>query len=75
MERFTFDEDIKCTIWTRHKYVVEAENMEEAKRLFIEQYKAGNLCCDEFEYLYDTLQETSTQEFLDEQGDTFSIED
>ena len=75
MERFTFDEDIKCTIWTRSKYVVEAENMEEAKRLFIERYKANDLCSDEYELLYETIEETDEQEFIDEQGDTFSIED
>lgn len=75
MEQFTFDEDIKCTIWTRSKYVVEAESMEEAKRLFIQQYKANDICSDEHELLWETIEETSEQEFIDEQGDTFSIED
>ena len=75
MEQFTFDEDIKCTIWTRHKYIVEAENLEEAKPLFIQQYKANDICSDEYELLYETIEETPEQEFIDEQGDTFSIED
>lgn len=75
MERFTFDRDVKCTIWTREKYAIEAESMEEAKRLFIERYKADDLEFYDFDYLFETMEETPEQEFIDEQGDTFSIED
>lgn len=75
MEEFVFYRETECKVWTRAKYWVEAESMEDAKRILKEKEKAGNLHADDFEYLYETEEETGKEEWLDENNDQFSIED
>ena len=43
MQKFEFYLDQKVTTWMRTEFEVEAETIEEAKKLAIQQYKDGDL--------------------------------
>ena len=80
MSRFTFYEDREFVAWKRTTYLVEAETLEDAQRIFIERYNAGGIPTDDFacvgeEYLDEVMQamqETGREEFINERGDTFN---
>lgn len=68
MSEHAFYIDQKMTVWERHKYLVEAESYEEAKRKMIEEF--NDLCIgenegqgfQESEILFDTMENITPEE-------------
>jgi len=59
MQTFDFFLDQKVTTWMRTPFSVEAETVEEAKKLAIEKYKSGDLeeiSWDEIDGVKETLE-------------------
>jgi hypothetical protein len=71
-KQFKVQVDQLCTIWTSSIKFIEATSQEEADKIALDMYNDGELFgdLDEFEYVYDTLQETSTIDILNQQGNT-----
>jgi hypothetical protein len=71
-KEFRVQVDQLCTIWTSSIKFIEATSQEEADKIALDMYNDGELFgdLDEFEYVYDTLQETSTIDILNQQGNT-----
>ena len=74
MQTFDFFLDQKVTTWMRTPFSVEAETVEEAKKLAIEKYKSGDLEqieWDEIDGVKETLEpeenggESTVEIFLD----------
>lgn len=75
MSRFTFHEDREFVVWKRTTYMVEAETLEDAQRIFIERYNAGGRPTDDFAIVeedYKKMQETGYEKFINERGETFN---
>ena len=49
MKTFKFYQDIKCTIWRRQYFEIEAENVDEAKRIAMKFRDSDAVDSDEFE--------------------------
>jgi len=74
MQTFDFYLDQKVTTWMRTRFEVEAETVEEAKKLAIEKYESGDLeeiSWDEIDGVKETLEpednggESTVEIFLD----------
>jgi hypothetical protein len=74
MQTFDFFLDQKVTTWMRTPYSVEAETVEEAKKIAIEKYESGDLeeiSWDEIDGVKETLEpednggESTVEIFLD----------
>jgi DNA-binding MltR family transcriptional regulator len=81
METFSFYEDVKHSIWLRNHFEIDAETQEEADKKAIELFKANHVPDENWEYLYDTIEELQpldndgqiTRElFSDDTGDTLA---
>ena len=61
MGKFEFYQDVKMTVWERRQFSVEAENLEEAKKIVV---KEGDIIDLEFssETLYETMEQISPEE-------------
>jgi hypothetical protein len=64
MEKFDFHLDKKITCWHRTKFEIEAETLEEAKKLAIDYYKNGDLCFEPSEIIDDTFESAGPEELL-----------
>ena len=57
MEKFKFHQDVKCTVWVRQFFTIEAENQEDAKRMAMQFQNEDVSDYPEYErqeYLLDT---------------------
>ena len=71
MEEFTFIEWIENTVWTSERFTIEAQNYEEAKEKFLNEYKNGNLSeytDHDLEIHIEDLRETGKYELYDNDG-------
>lgn len=65
MKKFNFHQDVKCTVWVRQFFTIEAENKEDAKRLAMQFQKEDVSSYPEYvgqEYLLDTEELVLTDE-------------
>ena len=75
MQEFTFNIDQKISMWTRSTKRIQAETYEEAEKLLKIQYYEGRLFenLDEYEFLYETQEDTEVAEVLDENGNLINF--
>jgi hypothetical protein len=75
MQEFTFKIDQKISMWTRSTKHIQAETQEEAEKLIKIQYYEGRLFenLDEYEFLYETQEDTEVAEVLDENGNLINF--
>ena len=75
MQTFTFNIDQKITMWTRSTKHIEAETYQEAEQILKSQYNAGEMfeSLDEYEYLYDTVEDMDVVEVLDTNGNQINF--
>jgi hypothetical protein len=75
MQDFTFNIDQKISMWTRSTKHIQAETQEEAEKLIKIQYYEGRLFenLDEYEFLYETQEDTEVAEVLDENGNLINF--
>jgi len=75
MQSFTFNIDQKITMWTRSTKHIEAETYQEAEQILKSQYNAGEMfeSLDEYEYLYDTVEDMDVVEVLDTNGNQINF--
>ena len=75
MQEFTFNIDQKISMWTRSTKHIQAETQEEAEKLLKIQYHEGRLFenLDEYEFLYETQEDTEVAEVLDENGNLINF--
>lgn len=71
-KEFKVQVDQQCTIWTTSIKIIEATSQDEADKIAVDMYHNGELFEDlqDFEYVYDSLNETETIDILNEQGNT-----
>ena len=65
MEKFNFHQDVKCTVWVRQFFTIEAENQEDAKRMAMQFQNEDVSNFQEYErqeYLLDTEELMMTDE-------------
>lgn len=70
MQQFTFKIDQKISMWTRSTKHIEAETYEEAENILKTQYFKGQIFenLDEYEFLFDTQEDTEVVEVLNPEG-------
>jgi hypothetical protein len=75
MQTFTFNIDQKVSMWTRSTKHIEAETYQEAEQILKSQYHAGEMfeSLDEYEYLYDTVEDMDVVEVLDTNGNQINF--
>jgi len=75
MQEFTFNIDQKISMWTRSTKHIQAETQEEAEKLLKIQYYEGRLFenLDEYEFLYDTQEDTEVVEVLNKDGNLINF--
>ena len=75
MQTFTFNIDQKVSMWTRSTKHIEAETYQEAEQILKSQYQAGEMfeSLDEYEYLYDTVEDMDVVEVLDTNGNQINF--
>ena len=69
---FEFHIDQRIEMWTRSKKYVKATSQEDANSQILSQIKEGTIYndLDDYEYLWDTVTDTSLIEILDKNGNT-----
>lgn len=72
MDYFTFYKDTEVSMWTRATFHIEAETQEKAIEILFSKIEKGNECADEFEFLWDSVSDTTNSYLIDEDG--YSIE-
>jgi hypothetical protein len=75
MQTFTFNIDQKVSMWTRSTKHIEAETYQEAEQILKSQYNDGEMfeSLDEYEYLYDTVEDMDVVEVLDTNGNQINF--
>jgi len=75
MQEFTFNIDQKISMWTRSTKHIKAETQEEAEKLLKIQYYEGRLFenLDEYEFLYETQEDTEVVEVLNQDGNLINF--
>jgi hypothetical protein len=75
MQEFTFNIDQKISMWTRSTKHIQAETQEEAEKLLKIQYYEGRLFenLDEYEFLYETQEDTEVVEVLNQDGNLINF--
>lgn len=73
-QEFTFFIDQKISMWTRSTKHIQAQNIDEAETIIKAQYQNGELFenLDEYEFLYDTQEDTEVVEVINPNGDTIN---
>lgn len=71
-KEFRVQIDQLCTIWTSSIKFIEATTQEEADKLALEMYNNGELFenLEDFEYNYDTVNETESMDIINGEGNT-----
>jgi hypothetical protein len=81
MKTFKFYEDVKHSIWLRNHFEIEAETEEEAIQKAIMLFDENHVPDENWEYLYDTLEElqpsdndgqTTRELFFNDTGETLA---
>jgi hypothetical protein len=69
---FKVEIDQQCTIWIRSTKYINAKSQQDADEIALNMYHNGDIFqdIDEYEYLYDTMQETEIVDITNEQGNT-----
>lgn len=73
-QEFTFFIDQKISMWTRSTKHIQAQNIDEAETIIKAQYQNGELFenLDEYEFLYDTQEDTEVVEVINQNGDAIN---
>jgi len=58
MKKFRVTKDIKCSIWDRHTYTVEAETLEQAKK----KIERENISPDDVKFISESCEPLSHEE-------------
>lgn len=75
-QEFTFHIDQKISMWTRSTKHIKANTLEEAEEIIKAQYQKGEIFenLDEYEFLYDTQEDTEVVEVLNQEGKNIDFE-
>jgi hypothetical protein len=75
MQTFTFNIDQKVSMWTRSTKHIEAETYQAAEQILKSQYQNGEMfeSLDEYEYLFDTVEDMDVVEVLDTNGNQINF--
>jgi len=75
MQDFKFNIDQKISMWTRSTKHIQAKTYEEAEKLLKIQYYEGRLFenLDEYEFLYETQEDTEVVEVLNQDGNLINF--
>lgn len=71
-KEFKVEIDQQCTIWIRSTKYINAKSQQDADEIALNMYQNGDIFqdIDEYEYLYDTMQETEIVDITNDQGNT-----